>query len=249
MPPLPTRQYQKRRVHWEPAQRGSKCTLSPSSPDSDANSSNLCSPSKPSKHANVAVESHFTKPAQARASTQVGGSIIMMAVPLPVIPAPHPVLAHFIFNWDVRTAQFPNSLPRDARGELAFPGLPFPWPSSLTIWFETPFGRSPCAITPLERDGKLVPISVGRVIACISRDLYAPIQPTAPYAGHTLLPAVRHAMASRPYDPEPSHNKRIPRIVDLYPVPHGAPLFFWGIELQYWGGLVARFGYTARNVV
>lgn len=176
----------------------------------------------------------------------------MMAVPLPVIPALHTVLTYFVFDWDVRAAQFPNSLPKDARRELAFPGFPFPWPNSLTVWFETPFGLVACAITPLERDGNPVPITVGRVLACISRDLYAPIQPTSPYAGHTLLPAVRHAMASRPYDPEPHRKKRVPRIVDLYPASPGSPLFFSGVELQYWAGgavrLVARFGHKTLRV-
>ncbi len=169
-----------------------------------------------------------------------------MVMPIPLIPSLHPVLSYFVFNWDVRAYQFPESLPRPARDEPAFPSLDFPKP--ITVWFDTPLGTSACQITPLERNGKSIPISVGRVLACISRDLYTPIEPTALYAGHTLLPAVRQAAASRAFDPEPNRNKRVVRNVDLHPMPY-APLFFWNIEVQHCGRgavrLVARFGNKA----
>ena len=184
---------------------------------------------------------------------KVGVGIITMAVPL--IPALHPVLSHFVFNWNVRATQFPDTLPKPARDEPAFPSLAFPMP--ITIHFGTPLGTSACAINPLQRsDGKPVPISVGRVLACISRELYTAIEPTALYAGHPLLPVVRQAAASRPYDPEPGRTKPVPRNIDLYPVPSAqrdAPLFFWYIEVQHCVGgtvrLVARFGYKPLKAV
>ena len=191
------------------------------------------------------------KPAKA-SMPQVGIAIIPIAIT--PIPALHPILSYFVFNWDVRATQFPNSLPGAARDESAFSPIDFPRP--VTIWFETPLGLSPCTINPLEPNGKPTPINVGRVLACISRELYRPIEPTALHAGHPLLPAVRQAAASRPYDPDLNRNKRVPRNIDLYPVSptqHGAPLFFRYIEVQHCGGgavrLVARFGPKPLKVV
>ncbi|PIL23023.1 hypothetical protein GSI_14330 [Ganoderma sinense ZZ0214-1] len=247
MPHLPTGKRQNRRVHWSPC--GSESTLCASSPD--ANPKDLHSPHKPPMYGDACVKgnvliyqaSHSVNPMY---FTGVG-------IIIPVISTLHTVLAYFVFNWDVRATPLPDSLPKAARDEPAFPSLPFKFPQPVTIWFETPFGLIPCVINPLEHNGKPIPISVGRVLACISRDLYRPVGP-----GYTLLPAVRQAAASRPYDPEPKGRaKRVVRNVDLYPVyparpGHGAPLFFWGIELQHCGGgavrLVARFGSKALKV-